>query len=148
MSNTSRMDRRTFFTVSGIGIAAAAVGARAVMAQDSDSTPSAGSATPGATPGASPTASGVIEVKAVDIAYEPAELTIPADTDVAIRVVNEGMLEHDFNIEDTEYATAILPGAQQAEETLTVNLPAGEYVYFCSVPGHRQAGMEGTLTVE
>ena len=49
MSTTSRMDRRTFFTVSGIGLAAAAVGVRAVMAQDSDSTPSSGSATPGAT---------------------------------------------------------------------------------------------------
>ncbi len=148
MTTTSRMDRRTFFTVSGIGLAAAAVGARAVMAQDSDSTPAAGSATPGATPGASPTASGVIEVHAVDIAFEPAELTIPADTDVEIRVINTGMLEHDFNIEDTDFATDILPGASEAEATLTVNLPAGEYTYFCSVPGHRQAGMEGTLTVE
>jgi nitrite reductase (NO-forming) len=141
------MDRRTFFTVSGIGLAAAAVGARAVMAQDSDSTPAAGSATPGATPGASPTASGVIEVHTVDIAYEPTELTIPADTDVEIHVINKGMLEHDFNIEDTDFATDILPGAKEAEATLTVNLPAGEYVYFCSVPGHREAGMEGTLTV-
>jgi uncharacterized cupredoxin-like copper-binding protein len=31
--------------------------------------------------------------------------------------------------------------------TFTIdNLPAGKYVFYCDVPGHRAAGMEGTLT--
>ena len=29
--------------------------------------------------------------------------------------------------------------------TLTVNLPAGSYTFFCTIPGHRPAGMVGTL---
>jgi uncharacterized cupredoxin-like copper-binding protein len=29
-----------------------------------------------------------------------------------------------------------------------VELKAGTYKFFCTVPGHRQAGMEGTLTVQ
>jgi uncharacterized cupredoxin-like copper-binding protein len=29
-----------------------------------------------------------------------------------------------------------------------IDLAAGEYVFYCDVPGHRDAGMEGTLTVE
>ena len=143
-----QIDRRKFFSVGAVGIAASAVGMRAVMAQDGTSTPVASpGASPEASPSASPAAGGTaVTVTAVDIDFEPSELTIPADTDVEITLVNEGVLQHDFNIEDTEFHTELLDAGK--EETITVNLSAGEYVYFCSVPGHREAGMEGTLTVE
>ncbi len=86
-----------------------------------------------------------VSVSTIDINFKPKELSIAADTDVTITVTNEGVLQHDFHIEDTDYATELLDGGDSTE--LVVNLSAGEYVYFCSVPGHREAGMEGKLTV-
>ncbi len=32
--------------------------------------------------------------------------------------------------------------------TATVELEAGDYTFYCSVPGHQDGGMEGDLTVE
>lgn len=147
------MDRMSRRTVIG-GLVATpliAVGLGRVLAQD-DSTPEAtpgGSpeASPGASPMASPAAGGgdSVEVVAIDIEFDQTEMEIPADTDVTVTLINEGFLEHDWVVEDTEFATE-LAGPQETVEVV-VNLPAGEYVYYCSVAGHREAGMEGTLTV-
>ena len=40
------------------------------------------------------------------------------------------------------------PTFQGGSRTLSLTLKAGTYKFFCSVPGHRMAGMEGTLTVQ
>ncbi|MEZ4497070.1 MAG: cupredoxin domain-containing protein [Thermomicrobiales bacterium] len=121
------------------------------MAPAAESTPAPAAAT-GSTPapaagGDSAAASGSVDVpvSAVDIAFEETTLTGPADTDFTITLTNNGTAQHDFVIEGTDFKTSILNGGQS--QTITVNLPAGEYTYFCSVPGHRAAGMEGTLTI-
>ncbi|HWV24708.1 MAG TPA: PQQ-binding-like beta-propeller repeat protein [Thermomicrobiales bacterium] len=96
---------------------------------------------------ASPQASSgtTAEVACVDINFEPKEMSIAADTDVQVHVTNKGLLQHDWTVEDTEFGTELLNGGE--DTTLTVNLPAGTYTYYCTVPGHREAGMVGTLTV-
>lgn len=149
----SQIDRRTFLSISAVGIATTTLGTRIVLAQDDEeatpgATPGATpDATPGATPGATPQAGGAeVTVEMVDIDFNPNEFRIPANTDVTITCPNKGQLEHDFNIEDTEYGTELAGPGETV--SVTVNLTAGEYVYYCSVPGHREAGMEGTLTVE
>jgi uncharacterized cupredoxin-like copper-binding protein len=139
-----------------VGTIGTTLGIRAVLAHeggDHESTPEASpEATPGATPGATPSASPAaaateeVTVEMVDIDFNPNEFSIPADTDVMIISPNNGQLQHDFHIEDTDYATELADPGETV--SVSVNLAVGEYVYYCSVPGHREAGMEGTLTVE
>lgn len=99
-------------------------------------------ATPAAATGES--AEGVT-IEAIDIDWNPNAMTIPADTDVTITVPNTGFALHTFVIEDAGINVAIDPGDTQE---VVVNLPAGTYTYICDVPGHEEAGMVGTLTVE
>jgi plastocyanin len=67
---------------------------------------------------------------------------------VTVRFTNDARLEHNVTIAQGSRTIGATKTITAATATLKVNLPAGQYVYFCSVPGHRQAGMEGTLTVE
>ena len=81
-----------------------------------------------------------------DIGYSQTELTIPADTDVTLRFVNNGVAAHNFKIEEPRIYSDQLYDGDTVD--LTVNLPAGTYTYYCTIPGHLAAGMVGTLTVE
>jgi plastocyanin len=90
--------------------------------------------------------SATILVEFVDIAFVPSEITISADTDVTFHFVNKGALPHSFKIDNPEVFSGVLGSGETSE--VVVNLPAGEYEYYCTIPGHREAGMVGTLIVE
>lgn len=82
----------------------------------------------------------------VDIAFSPDTITIPADTDVTINLPNNGVALHDFNIDELDIHTEDVPGG--GSTSVTINAPAGTYEFYCSIPGHLEAGMIGTLIVE
>jgi uncharacterized cupredoxin-like copper-binding protein len=63
---------------------------------------------------------------------------------VTFHFANKGHLQHDFKI-DGKKTKLVNPGKSA---TLTVTLKRGKYAYLCTVPGHAQAGMKGTLTVK
>jgi uncharacterized cupredoxin-like copper-binding protein len=113
-----------------------------------------GAATPQASPPATPARGqtggggqmGENAITMVDIAFEPTELTIAADTDVTITATNNGALPHTFTIPDQSIDTGEVQPGESAE--VTVNLPAGEYEFECSVTGHKDAGMVGKLIVQ
>jgi plastocyanin len=67
---------------------------------------------------------------------------------VTVRFTNDATVPHDVTIVQGSRTVGATKRITQSSARLAVNLAAGEYVYFCSVPGHRQSGMEGTLTVE
>jgi len=69
--------------------------------------------------------------------------------DVNVNFTNSSPVPHDVKIEDESGeeigGTEITSGGSDSAE---VELKPGTYTFFCSVPGHREAGMEGTLTVK
>lgn len=68
---------------------------------------------------------------------------------VSIDFTNMSPLGHNMTIESAAgKIVGATPTLQGASKTLTLELKAGTYKFFCSVPGHRMAGMEGTLTVK
>jgi plastocyanin len=68
---------------------------------------------------------------------------------VSIAFTNMSPLGHNMTIASSSGAVVgATPTIQGETKTLTVNLKPGVYKYYCSVPGHRMAGMEGTLTVK
>jgi plastocyanin len=83
-----------------------------------------------------------------ELAYTTTEASAKAGK-VTVDFKNPQGLTHDVTIEDSsgkEVGKTELIG--EGETSTTVNLKPGTYTYFCSVPGHREAGMEGTLTVK
>jgi uncharacterized cupredoxin-like copper-binding protein len=68
---------------------------------------------------------------------------------VTVNFTNPQPLSHDVAIEDasdeTIGRTAVIG---EGSDSTVVDLKPGDYAFYCSVPGHREAGMEGELTVE
>lgn len=97
------------------------------------------------TPVAPVAAGDTFEVVSHDIFFEPDTLTIPADTTVTLVLPNQGAAQHNFAIDELDISVDQGPGETHEIE---INAPAGTYEFYCNVPGHREAGMVGTLTVE
>lgn len=126
----------------------------------------AGAATPGTEPTSEPTAEATTapepttapaespaatggasaDVAMVDIAFNPKEITIPANTDVTINLVNNGAAVHNFNVDDLNVHSGDF--SPQQTGTVTINAAPGDYQYYCSIPGHKEAGMVGTIHVQ
>jgi plastocyanin len=80
--------------------------------------------------------------------YTKTSLTAKAGK-VSIDFTNMSPEEHNMTIASSSGAVVgATPTFQGGSKTLTLNLKPGTYKFFCTVPGHRAAGMEGTLTVQ
>jgi plastocyanin len=104
----------------------------------------------GAAPGKATGPGGTVKLEAspTALAYEQKHL-VSKPGKVTIDFSNPAALEHDVAIESgggEEIAVSKLIG--KGETSVSADLAPGTYTFFCTVPGHRQAGMEGTLTVK
>jgi plastocyanin len=82
------------------------------------------------------------------LAYNQKSVSAKAGN-VTINFDNTQALQHDVTVADSSGkvlgATNLV---SSGTATTSVNLQPGTYTFYCSVPGHREAGMEGTLTVK
>lgn len=86
-----------------------------------------------------------IEVTASSFEFDPDEIRVEAGEDLAIVLTSTDII-HDFTIDELD-AHVSADGGETEEGGFTADEP-GEYTFYCTVPGHRDAGMEGTLIVE
>jgi uncharacterized cupredoxin-like copper-binding protein len=64
---------------------------------------------------------------------------------ITIAMQNKSGTPHDIVIDGKGKGEVVQNGGTSK---FAANFPAGRYTYYCSVPGHRQAGMQGTLTIK
>ena len=108
-----------------------------------------------------------ITVEMIDFAYNPSSITIPAGEPVTLTLKNTGNIEHDFVVEKIDATTKViqdsgsdahhahgekqnydLHASANAGDTTVIQLTVAEpgtYEVFCSVEGHKEAGMIGEL---
>jgi plastocyanin len=81
------------------------------------------------------------------LAFTTTEATAKAGK-VTIEFNNPQPLPHDVKVEANGQDAGGTDTVSEGSASATVNLKPGTYTFYCSVPGHREAGMEGTLTVK
>src|SRR5262249_21741833 len=136
--------------------ALAALGLAACGGSSNNATTAASAPTNTAPAGGATGGGGGGEAATVDIstpsgsslAYDQKSVSASSGS-VTIDFDNKQALQHDVTVSDSSGkvlgATDLV---SSGTATTTVSLQPGSYTFYCSVPGHREAGMEGTLTVK
>jgi plastocyanin len=144
--------RRTFALLAVAALAV--VGLAACGSSSSDNSTTAASTPASTTPAAG--GGGAGGASTVDIstpggstlAYDQKDVSAKAGS-VTINFDNKEALQHDVAVADSSgkilgQTDLVSSGTANA----TVDLQPGTYTFYCTVPGHREAGMQGTLTVK
>jgi plastocyanin len=110
--------------------------------------PQAGSAEGGGQKAPASGPGGTLQLAAspTDLAFDKTELSSEPG-EVTIDFENPATLEHNVAIEKDGEALAESETISQGKTTVTADLAPGTYTFLCTIPGHAEAGMEGTLTV-
>lgn len=106
----------------------------------------------------------VIEMVTKDTRYSLSTLSLKKDEQVTLRIKNEDPVEHDIQVDDLTvekvsnagtHDHSTKPGqlhfhvmAGSTGEITFKATTAGTFEYYCTIGGHREAGMHGTLSVE
>ena len=87
---------------------------------------------------------GPVTVELMDFMIMPDPITAPAGT-TSLTVKNTGNSDHTLGVEDGPVTDSIAPGGEAQLDISS--LAPGTYTVICTVAGHKEAGMQGTLTI-
>lgn len=131
----------------GALVAAIAIAGCGGSKKSSDTT-AATTPAPAATTPSSSSAGETVTLAAVPgkLAFDKKTLTAKAGT-VTLKMSNPSSFMHGVSVEGNGVDKDGTVVANGGTSTVTVKLKPGRYTFYCPVPGHRAAGMQGTLTV-
>lgn len=117
-------------------------------ASSTPATTTAASTAPATTPTTPPAAGGKLQLAAdtSQLRFDTQALSAKAGK-VTIAMDNPSPLQHNVAITGNGVNVKGKIVGKGGVSTVVANLKPGTYTFYCSVPGHRQAGMQGTLTV-
>jgi nitrite reductase (NO-forming) len=107
--------------------------------------PAGASSAPAPSSGSAGAVVGAVEIEAFDLGFTPAAIEVEAAGRYEFTLNNTGAIAHDVTFPDGT-TTGMVDGAKSA--TVEIDVPAEGLTFLCSVPGHAQAGMEGTVNVK
>jgi len=87
-----------------------------------------------------------LTVEGFEYGFDPGEITLSRGDTVRVVFRNTGTIEHDFTIPDLDVATPVVNPGEEATVEFMVR-ERGTFRYLCTVPGHNELGMNGTLRV-
>jgi plastocyanin len=85
-------------------------------------------------------------VEGNEFAFTPSSFTLKQGQAVELTFKNTGKYPHDLSIEGINVSTKVIPSGQQDVITFTPD-KTGEFNFTCTVTGHADKGMKGTITV-
>ncbi|MGJ3243402.1 MAG: cupredoxin domain-containing protein [Opitutales bacterium] len=88
-----------------------------------------------------------IVVKGTEFSFSPDKVEIKPGETVQIRFVNAGRVAHNLNLVKLGKKTETIQAGKKDSFIFSIDEP-GKYQFVCKVPGHKQAGMKGTLVVQ
>ena len=86
-----------------------------------------------------------LHVVASDLKFDQTKLSVAGPGQVKIEMENKGAIDHDFTIQGKGFTLPVRPG-KSGDKVVSLDKP-GTYTFYCSIPGHREVGMQGTITV-
>lgn len=90
-----------------------------------------------------------VDMEMGEMYFDPDTVSADAGSSVTINLENAGSQLHDFTIDDLDGERVHVEVPAGEEDSVTLDIPddAEDIEFYCTIPGHRDTGMEGTITV-